>query len=88
MARQLSMPYLFDHLNTENGTRKNPFLLHLTSGQKDNSRVFHFKESRKYFQYHILEENAKPHEIRAYNQQWCRFGPGEVLARAFRNEQT
>ena len=59
MARQLSMPYLFDHLNTENGTRKNPFLLHLTSGQKDNSRVFHFKESRKYFQYHISTINKK-----------------------------
>ena len=29
MTRQLSMPYLFDHLNTENGTRKNPYLLHL-----------------------------------------------------------
>ena len=34
------------------------------------------------------EENATPSEIRSHNQQWCRFGQGQPLARAFRHTQT
>ena len=174
---RLVVPYL-DNLTTENGTRLNPFILHVTRGQRDNSYVFHFKENRKYYQYHpasvnkssvnlrcmysklkkcpatltitpnnsdliqnercektkkyflatkilnedsaadwvvkqntgkgehtafcqnqvplnkrprmddAVEELAKTHEIKAYNQQWCRFGPGGALARDFRYTQT
>ena len=33
--------------------------MHLTSGERDNSHVFHFKEDNKYFQYHINNVNKK-----------------------------
>ena len=37
-----------------------------------------------------VEELAveEPHEIKAYNQQWCRFGSGGALARGFGYTQT
>ena len=74
LSCQLSMPYFFDDLNTENGTRKNPFLLHFTSGQKDDSRVFHFKENRKYFQYHISNINKKSINLKCiyFRSQKCK----------------
>ena len=174
-----NIPYL-EFMATDCGTRKNPFLMHLTSGERDNSHVFHFKEDNKYFQYHINnvykkslnlicmyrklkkcpatvslvpnnpntiktirtekgvlkyalneeiplnkksgqdlsikvdsgngdhssyctvqvplakrprmedidEDSSTSVQIRKHNRQWCRFGPGAPLARAFRHEQT
>ena len=36
----------------------------------------------------IAEEIATAVEIKAYNQQWSRFGPGQSLCRAFRHTHT
>ena len=51
-----NIPYL-EYMTTDCGTRKNPFLIHVTSGERDNSHVFHCKEDNKYFQYHIKNVN-------------------------------
>ena len=47
-----NIPYL-EFMATDCETKKNPFLMHLTSEERDNSHVVHFKEDDKYFQYHI-----------------------------------
>ena len=60
---RLVVPYL-DNLTTENGTRLNPFILHVTRGQRDNSYVFHFKENRKYYQYHQSSVNKSSVNLR------------------------
>ena len=36
----------------------------------------------------IDEDSSTSVQIRKHNRQWCRFGPGAPLARAFRHEQT
>ena len=42
MSEIKQVKYL-DHLVTDIGTRNEPFLLHVTRGQRDDSFIFHFK---------------------------------------------
>ena len=43
-----------------NPASKNPALLHVTRGQRDDLFVYHTKEDRKYYQYHKSQINKKP----------------------------
>ena len=49
------VPYC-DKIELDIDTRKNPALLHVTRGQRDD---YHTKEDRKYYQYHKSQINKK-----------------------------
>jgi hypothetical protein len=53
-----------DKISSDIGSRKNPALIHVTRGQKDNSFVYHTKEDRKYFQYHTSQINKKSIDLK------------------------
>ena len=50
IQKEKPAPFL-SRIKDDLGSRQNPYLLYITKGGKSDSRIFHFKENNKYFQY-------------------------------------